>query len=340
MMQKPYIYLLLLSGGVSAHTWLEALRSIGSNGAFTGTPGYPRGFVARDDPSFSDDSSTYRITAKDAATPLCHPSQQVANGYANSKFPRLNASAGSWIALQYQENGHVSAPQVPEGRPYRSGNVYVYASTTLRDEEFSAVYGNWTTEGSLESGKLIATRFYDDGKCYQNQGSGPTTINAERKAASNGLASVDCQSDVQLPQDINSDVLALYWVWDWSLWPNMEGKTAFEAYTACSEINISKGGSASSDIAFDDSLPADQRAVKSQLATQFEVFELGTGTAAPPPATNAPSTTASAVSPTASPTSAGTSAVSRTNECSGFTTILVPSATVTVTVTAVASASA
>lgn len=99
--------------GVSAHTWLEALRSIGSNGAFTGETGYPRGFVARTDPAFSDNAATYRITAKDASTPLCHPAQQVANGYANPQFPRLNASAGSFVALTYQENGHVSAPQVP-----------------------------------------------------------------------------------------------------------------------------------------------------------------------------------------------------------------------------------
>lgn len=336
-MQKSHIYLLLLAGSASAHTWLESLRSIGSNGAFTGEPGYPRGFVARTDPSFSDDASTYRILAKDASTPLCHPAQQVANGYTNPQFPRLNSSAGSWVALTYQENGHVSAPQVPEGRPYRSGNIYVYATTTLRDEEFSSVHGNWTADGSLESGRLIATRYFDDENCFQNQGSGPTPINAERKAASQGLASVDCQTDIQLPEDIDSDVVGIYWVWDWTLWPNMQNQ-AFEIYTGCAEISISQGDK--SEVAFDDSVPLDQRAVKSQLATQFEVFELGTGTAAPPPVTSLPSNTASAASPTSLPTTTGTSTVSETNEFSGFTTILVPSATVTVTVTQMAAPSA
>lgn len=124
-MQKSYSYLLLLSGGVSAHTWLEALRSIGSNGAFTGEPGYSRGFVARTDPAFSDNAATYRITAKDASTPLCHPAQQVANGYSNPQFPRLNASAGSFVALKYQENGHVSAPQVQ-----RAGHTGLATSTS------------------------------------------------------------------------------------------------------------------------------------------------------------------------------------------------------------------
>lgn len=338
-MHKSYSYLLLLSGGVSAHTWLEALRSIGSNGAFTGELGYPRGFVARTDPKFSDDAVMYRITAKDASTPLCHPAQQVANGYANSQFPRLNASAGSFVALTYQENGHVSAPQVPEGRPYRSGNVYVYATTTLRDEKFLAVHGNWTVDGSLESGRLLATRFYDDENCYQNQGSGPTPINAERKAASDGLDSVDCQTDIKLPEDIGSDTLALYWVWNWSLFPNMD-KTAFEAYTACVELDISPGGSASPEIEFDDSVPLNQRAVQSQLATQFEVFELGTGTAAPPLVTSLYSNTASAASPTTMPTKTSASTVSETNDRSGFTTILTPSATVTVTVTETAAPSA
>lgn len=338
-MQNSNIYLLLLAGSASAHTWLEALRSIASNGAFTGEPGYPRGFVGRDDASFSDDASTYRILTKDASTPLCHPAQQVANGYTNPQYPRLNASVGSWIALTYQENGHVSAPQVPEGRPYRSGNIYVYATTTLRDEEFSAVHGNWTAEGTLQSGRLIATRFYDDDNCFQNQGSGSTPINAERKAAANGLASVDCQSDIKIPEDIESDVLAVYWVWDWTLNPNMQNE-ATELYTACAEIDISQGTKTLSEVVFDDSVPRDQRAIKSQLATQFEVFELGTGTAAPPPVTSLHSNAASAASPTSPPTYTGTPTVSESNESSAFTTILVPSATVTVTVTEKAAPSA
>ncbi|POS68910.1 hypothetical protein DHEL01_v212696 [Diaporthe helianthi] len=330
-MDKAILALLLLSGQASAHTWLESLRLIGANGAFTGAPGFPRGFVSRQDPSFSDDALTYRITDKDAAIPLCHSSQQITNGYNNPQFPRLKASAGSFVALKYQENGHVSAPQVPEGRPFRSGNVYVYASTKFRDEEFSGVHGNWTADGSLKAGRLIGTHFYDDNSCYQNQGSGGTPINVERKATAGGLESVDCQTDIQLPEDIDSDKLMVYWVWDWTLWPNTD-KEAYEAYTACAEIHISKGDGSPSEISVDDSLPVNQRAVQSQLDTRFEVFELGTGTAAPPSATVskiAPSTTASHTSTFA------TSTVSKADACSGLTTVYVPSATVTVTVTAV-----
>lgn len=324
-MEKVFLFLLLL-GGASAHTWLEALRSIASNGSFTSTPGFQRGFIPRNDSSFSDDALTYRITAKDATTPLCHPRQQVANGYTNPQYPRLNASAGSWVALTYEENGHVSNPQVPEGRPFRSGNVYVYASTTIRDEEFSAVHGNWTADGPLESGRLIASHYYDDTLCFQDQGANPSPINAHRKGAAN-LTSVNCQTDIQIPVDIKGDVLALYWVWDWSLWPNMPN-TSYEAYTSCSEIDISQGG-APSKIVVDNSIPMDQRAVQSQIATKFEVFELGTGTAAPPPVTTVPSSSTTPASPTVTPPTS-TAAHKEVNKCSGVTA----GATVTVTVTA------
>lgn len=326
-MENSYLVLFLLCGSATAHTWLESLRSIGSNGAFTAAPGFPRGFVSRQDPSFSDDALTYRITTKDAATPLCHPNQQIANGYTDPQYPRLKASAGSRIALTYQENGHVSAPQVPEGRPYRSGNVYVYASTSLRDEDFGGVFGNWSADGSLESGRLLATHFYDDRRCFQNQGSGGTPINAARKAAAAGLESVDCQTDIQLPQDIQSDKLMIYWAWDWTLWPNTD-KSAVEVYTACAEIDISQGSS-TFEVSVDDSLPLDQRAVQSQLDTQFEVFELGTGTAAPPSVTSLKTHTAA--SSTALPVTTDTNIVSEANEGSGFTTVYVPGATVTVT---------
>lgn len=336
-MESSYFLLLLLSGsvGVSAHSWLESLRIIGSNGGFTGAPGFPRGFVSRQDPSFSDDALTYRITTEDAATPLCHPNQQVANGYTNPQYPRLKASAGSRIALTYQENGHVSAPQVPEGRPYRSGNVYIYASTSLRDEDFTGVFGNWSADGSLESGRLLAAHWYDDGQCYQNQGSGGTPINAERKAAAGGLDSVDCQTDIALPQDIQSDKLIVYWAWDWTLWPNTD-KAATEIYTACAEIDISQGSGSTSEVSVEDSLPLDQRAVQSQLDTQFEVFELGTGTAAPPSATSLKTHTAA--SSTALPITTERYTVSEANKGSGFTTVYIPSATVTVTVGAAPSA--
>lgn len=336
-MEISFIFLLLLSAGAFGHTWLESLRLIGSNGGFTGE-GFPRGFVGRGDPTFSDDSMTYRITARDNSTPLCHPSQQVSNGYENSRYPRLNASAGSFVALQYQENGHTSAPQVPEGRPYRSGNIYVYGTTSLRDEKLTSVHGNWTAHRSLDAGRLIASHFFDDEQCFQNQGSAPTKINAERKAAS-GLSSVPCQTDFKIPQDIQpNDVLAVYWVWEWDLFANTE-KAAPETYTACSEITILGGNNVSSNIHFDNSIPLDQRAVESQLATQLEVLELGTGTAAPPLVTSLySSNTASAASPTVFPTSMNTVSspdVTATSAKTGFTTVRVPSATIIVTVTAV-----
>lgn len=130
----------------------------------------------------------------------------------------------------------------------------------------------------------------------------------------------------------------VYWVWDWTLWPNTD-KEAFEAYTSCAEIDISQGSSPS-EVSVDDSLPLDQRAVQSQLATQFEVFELGTGTVAPPSVASLDPHTASATSSTALPITTATSTVSEADECSGYTTIYVSSATLTVTLTAAAGPSA
>lgn len=102
-------------------------------------------------------------------------------------------------------------------------------------------------------------------------------------------------------------------------------------YSACAEIDISEKSSPPPAVSFDDSLPLNQRAVQSQLDNQFEVFELGTGTAAPP------SVTATKATPQITPSSTtfATSTVSEVDECSGLlTTVYVPSATVTVTVTA------
>lgn len=106
----------------------------------------------------------------------------------------------------------------------------------------------------------------------------------------------------------------------------------------CAELDISQGGS-SPKVSVDNSLPLDQRAVQSQLATQFEDFELGTGTEAPPLVTSLSSHIVSAAL-SILPITTATSTVSEADECLGFTTIYVPSATVTVTITAAAGLSA
>ena len=56
-----YLFLaaLLFRQGL-AHAWNEQLTVI-SNGVFTGSNGYPRGYVSRSDPGFDDNMMTYLL---------------------------------------------------------------------------------------------------------------------------------------------------------------------------------------------------------------------------------------------------------------------------------------
>lgn len=127
------VYFLII-WSVSAHTWIEQLQVIGSNGSCVGDYGYMRGFVDRTDPLFDGFSDKWQIPDPstgqrriDTTMQLCHPSQKVAN--YSSTHPRLQVKPGDYIAMKYLENGHVTMPAIPEGKPERGGTVWVYATT-------------------------------------------------------------------------------------------------------------------------------------------------------------------------------------------------------------------
>ncbi|KAH8797163.1 hypothetical protein F5884DRAFT_715855, partial [Xylogone sp. PMI_703] len=213
---------------VRAHSWVEQLSVIAPNGTFIGPPGYPRGNVLRSDPGFSDVQMTYLLPPDGREIGkvilptdlMCGPYQVLGNQTAGS--PALIASPGDWIALRYQENGHVTEPYNQPGKPENGGTVFVYGTSKPRDNDsFLGIHGVWNVNGTGgdRRGKLLATRNFDDGQCYQIN---PSSISRERQVkfphAPDDLmgANLWCQTDVRIPPVVEaSDTYTLYWIWDW-----------------------------------------------------------------------------------------------------------------------------
>ncbi|KAL5341261.1 hypothetical protein BJX70DRAFT_64917 [Aspergillus crustosus] len=240
---RRLILLALFSSSVWAHSWVEQLMAIALNGSFVGTPGYPRGNVLRSNPAFSDNALVYLVPTNEDAS-LCRDSQQ--QKVQTEGSPRLQVSAGGAIALRYQENGHVTLPATPPGKPDNRGTVYVYGTTDPKEKEkFQDVHKVWNEDGTGGDarGVLLAKRNYDDGRCYQVNGD---SISQRRQkdfphapdpSMGNDLW---CQSDIAIPNSAPSGKpYTLYWVWDWptsaaAAPPN--GKE--EVYTTCMDVDV------------------------------------------------------------------------------------------------------
>jgi hypothetical protein len=188
----------------------------------------------------------------DETIPLCKP-DQVKAVQSQEKYPRLKSAPGTWIAIRYLENGHVTEPGEPDiGKPKDGkGTVFVYGTTEPKEDETLLTVLQWTKDGKGGNGKgiLLAANDYDDGRCYEQNGSPKS---AERqKAVPNfvmgqvsdgpGNTSLMCETDVQLPE--SADVgkpYTLYWVWQWNSYPvpdkNFAGKD--EYYTTCMDIDM------------------------------------------------------------------------------------------------------
>ncbi|KAI1082037.1 hypothetical protein F5B20DRAFT_45754 [Whalleya microplaca] len=279
------IALLAASQAVNAHSWVESVRRIDSSGAFTPDLGYPIGYEART-PSFSDDVAQTKMLKADLDrnAALCKPK---ANAYTGN-ITRLSAAPGDNVALLYQENGHVTQPYLTK-RPYRGGNVYVYGTLQHEDSDgINDVLNSWTADGKGGNGKgkLLATHFFDDGQCYQDNEANP--IWKERNAQ-HGVKALWCQSDFQLPQDLpTTGTYTIMWVWDWPLVVTDTENTP-EVYTSCAEIQLGPAKSdTGSQVKFAKNIPADQAAISSQLAMLIEATSLGVGTNKPAAPTNQP----------------------------------------------------
>ncbi|RYP02627.1 hypothetical protein DL764_005709 [Monosporascus ibericus] len=161
-------------------------------------------------------------------------------------YPQLKAQPGDFIALQYQENGHVS---LPGNSPHKASNsmVYIYGtSSPSKDDRLLSIHRVWNAEGTGgdKRGVLLATRPFDDGKCYQINGEAISTARQKTyyKAPINPQgADLWCQNDLRLPIDIR-DSYTIYWVWEWPSIPtDAFPQGQMEIYTSCMDIQILSG---------------------------------------------------------------------------------------------------
>lgn len=245
----------------SAHSWVEQLQRIARNGTMISPVGYQRGFVARDNPLFKGDiSDDLRQLPPNGRTPadvvlktdaLCSPQASTSNYSAD--YPMLVTAPGDYIALRHEENGHVTLPTTQQNKPRNRGTIYIYGTAQARaNDTLLAIHGVWNANGTGgdQRGRLLATRNYDDGQCYQmNDGTISTSRQKQfEKVATNPQGSdLWCQSDLQLPTDITTGAnYTLYWVWDW---PTLNKANAMlgeegvnvtkpEIYTSCMDLQI------------------------------------------------------------------------------------------------------
>jgi hypothetical protein len=210
----------------ATHSWVEHVMLISANGTMVGQPGFPSGAVARGAPGFNDDIMVNMLPPNGrgegpvvlASDRMCKSFDQ----YTNPALPRLTASPGDFLALRYLENGHVSLPDGQPNKPLNRGTIFIYGTTQPRaDDTIVAIHGVWNRDGTGGDGRgrLLATRNYDDGQCYEANGG---SISAQRqgtfkKAAKDPMGiNLWCQADLQLPDDLPIDgTLTFYWLWDW-----------------------------------------------------------------------------------------------------------------------------
>ncbi|KAI0976652.1 hypothetical protein F4678DRAFT_120003 [Xylaria arbuscula] len=277
----------------NAHTWVEFLYQIGSDGSYTGDVGYPIGYLPRS-AAITDDEHQTKILDTSTNPAICKPMSSSNTG----QYPPLKAGAGDYIAMQYQENGHVTQPDLTP-RPYRGGNVYVYGTTQHKDSDgINDVLNAWTVDGKggNQKGKLIATHYFDDGQCFQDNPGNPIT---QQRQAKYGVNQLPCQTDIQLPTDLPSDgTYTLMWVWDW---PRIISDTqnVTEIYTTCAQIDLS--GSTQSQgikevpsIKFGKNDNIASAGIASQVHNLIEATTLGIGTSSPPAPTGVADATTSA----------------------------------------------
>ncbi|KAL8797078.1 MAG: hypothetical protein Q9182_007259 [Xanthomendoza sp. 2 TL-2023] len=351
---------------VNAHSWVEDINVIASNGTFVGAPGYPRAFAKRGPGVDPDKAMVHLLPPNGRPTgnkildsdPMCMESQKQPKQSDGS--PTLKAAAGDMVALRYQENGHVTLPQNQPGKPSNRGTVYIYGTTDPRpDDKFLSIHKVWNAQGTGgdKRGKLLATEPYDDGQCYQiNGGEISKQRQGQFKHQADPIMGQDlwCQNNFKIPQDAPSGKpYTVYWVWDWDTLAGTPGlpQGLVEKYTTCMDINISQGGGNSrSKVAeagadkFADGQDINRAAIPKyvqKLNSDASIYEPGSVPSGSGPAP-ASSTPAAAAAAAPAPTSAKpqSSAPAAAAEKTVTVTASAPVSKQTVTVTASAQPSA
>ncbi|KAK6860853.1 hypothetical protein PG995_004489 [Apiospora arundinis] len=195
-------FLLLLPFAV-AHSWVEQLRCLGSNRTMIGDVGYMRGAIPRLDPAFDDLKQQHLLPppGRNASLgilpsdPICRDTQQTP-GIRDPVRPPLKALPGDFIALQYQENGHVTLPQNTPHKP-KDSTVWIYGtSSPSKDDRLLSIHRVWNESGTGGDGRgvLLASRSFDDESLPKGPGR---------------PADLWCQNDLRLPTNIR-DSYTLY----------------------------------------------------------------------------------------------------------------------------------
>ncbi|KAI9869369.1 MAG: hypothetical protein M1813_000158 [Trichoglossum hirsutum] len=179
---------------VNGHSWVDSIQKIDSEGQPIGDLGFLRNYTARVANQDVDKRNTHEIESPEQI--FCSPYQEVqfqANG-----FPRLNASSGSQIVAQYLENGHISAPVVPDSIV---GNIYWFGSggESIASEDNTTFREVQSWKEAPGRGRILNVTPFDDGICGRED---PT---------------LPCHSTFQIPLDADAgSVYRIYWLWDYS----------------------------------------------------------------------------------------------------------------------------
>ncbi|KAJ6786556.1 hypothetical protein PWT90_06871 [Aphanocladium album] len=207
----------------NAHSWVEEVYRIAPNGTMVGDVGYPRGWVARTstNPVWKDAIPQWLLPVSGQSA---YSGDEILNKYefnATPAFPMLQAAAGDHVALIHLENGHTTLPQNQPKKPHNRGTIFFYGTADPKPQErLFDVHLVWNRDGTGgdKRGKLLGTRNYDDGQCYQPN-PGPISNQRAQELAGDGAVhdrELRCQSDIQLPADLKpGSTYTIYWYWDW-----------------------------------------------------------------------------------------------------------------------------
>ncbi|KAG5977705.1 hypothetical protein E4U55_006598 [Claviceps digitariae] len=212
---------LALASSVSAHSWIEYALRIAPNGTMVGERGFPRGYMARDQPGFSDKVPQHILPPDGQAA---YTGQEILNKFpleANPKNPLLQAAPGDHVAIIHLENGHVSLPQNQPKKPLNRGTIFFYGTSQPKEQEkLFDVHLRWNKDGTGgdKRGIFLGTRNYDDGQCFQPNTAAITNERASKFSSDGAKTSQElpCQSDIKLPENLKpGSVYTVYWYWDW-----------------------------------------------------------------------------------------------------------------------------
>ncbi|CAI6337825.1 unnamed protein product [Periconia digitata] len=259
------VALITLTPSVFAHTWIDQLRNINDKGQYVGDAGYPRGKYVQGEKGYNMDSDVAASgslwllpTIKEKGQPwiseetlLCHPYQREQKQTSN--YPRLQTSPGTFIAMRYLENGHVTlVGQNPnDQKPTNNGTIFVYGTTEPVKEEKLVNVLQWTQDGKggNKGGVLLAAQDYDDGRCHQHNDNPKSHLREEehpnyapgQEKTGPSILELPCESNVMIPKDApTGKPYTLYWVWQWNTEPGTPGlpQGKDEYYTSCMDVDV------------------------------------------------------------------------------------------------------